>query len=180
VAADSAALSFEAAAAEGTVRVDGVLDEAVWRTAERIPLPYETFPGSNAPSPVATDCRIAYDQEALYLGCRAVDPDPGSIRAYISDRDRLDEAREGAEGAMAFLSQGSLDVAMWWNALAYCTAMGWSIEGVTRFRNAGALAYGLSGTGPASFGLFQIGDAEAFLDKIPDEEWIDFLRTGLV
>ena len=85
-----ATYEYTATVTEAEVTVDGVLDEAVWRAAERIPLPYETFPGSNAPSPVATDCRVAYDARALYLGCRAEDPDAGAIRAYISDRDRLE------------------------------------------------------------------------------------------
>ncbi|NIP81174.1 MAG: hypothetical protein GWM90_18935, partial [Gemmatimonadetes bacterium] len=50
---------------------------------------YETFPGSNDPAPVATDCRVAYDSGALYLGCLASDPSPEAIRAYITDRDQL-------------------------------------------------------------------------------------------
>jgi hypothetical protein len=72
------------------VEVDGVLSEAVWQRAEVIPLPYEAFPGSNSPAPVATECRLAYDARALYLGCEARDGDVSAIRAYVSDRDELD------------------------------------------------------------------------------------------
>lgn len=89
VGPDAVPFEYTAAVAAGEVAVDGVLDEAVWAEADRIALPYETFPGSNDPSPVATDCRVAYDGGALYLGCRASDPAPEAIRAYITDRDQL-------------------------------------------------------------------------------------------
>lgn len=94
------------------VQVDGVLEEEVWRTAGRIHLPYETFPGSNAPSPVETTCRLAYDARALYLGCLASDPAPDALRAYVTDRDELEGQDRivlglspHADGRRAFLFQ---------------------------------------------------------------------------
>lgn len=69
------------------IEVDGHLDEPGWATAAPISLDWETAPGDNEPAPVRTECHLAYDASALYLGCRALDPDPGSIRAYITDRD---------------------------------------------------------------------------------------------
>jgi hypothetical protein len=89
VPVDGVPLSYEAAA-DARVEVDGVLSEPVWTTAEVVTLPYEAFPGSNTPAPVATECRLAYDDQALYMGCRARDPSPSGIRAYITDRDDLD------------------------------------------------------------------------------------------
>lgn len=69
------------------IRVDGHLDEPGWTTAAVISLDWETAPGDNEPAPVRTECHLAYDVSALYLACRAFDVDPGSIRAYIVDRD---------------------------------------------------------------------------------------------
>lgn len=73
--------------ATAAIRVDGALDEALWRDALALELPYETDPGENTPAPVATTCFLAYDDERLYAGCRAVDPSPDEIRARYSDRD---------------------------------------------------------------------------------------------
>lgn len=73
--------------AESAIRVDGSLDEAGWRGALTILLPYEVMPGENIPAPVVTDCRIAYDDHSLYLGFHAFDPRPEEIRARVTDRD---------------------------------------------------------------------------------------------
>lgn len=71
------------------IRVDGVLEESVWQTAQPIPLPYETNPGYNIPARIETVCRITYDQNHLYYGCHATEPNPASIRSFITDRDNL-------------------------------------------------------------------------------------------
>jgi hypothetical protein len=83
-------LGFEVSPADGAVRVDGLLDEEAWSGATVIPLPWEVSPGQNVPAPVATECRLTYDVDNLYLGCLAHDPDPHEIRAYVVDRDRID------------------------------------------------------------------------------------------
>jgi hypothetical protein len=69
------------------IRVDGVLDEAAWETAWSTELPVEVTPGENTPAPVRTVVLLTYDREALYVGFRAFDPDPGAIRAHLTDRD---------------------------------------------------------------------------------------------
>jgi hypothetical protein len=74
----------------GGVSVDGVLDEAAWATATPLTLPFETFPGDNTPARVETTCFITHDDERLYVGCRARDPDPSAIRAFVTDRDDVD------------------------------------------------------------------------------------------
>jgi hypothetical protein len=73
---------------EGPVTVDAVLSEAVWTQAEPMEIAYEFFPGDNVAPPVRTECRAAYDDENLYLGCTAFDPEPGRIRARFADRDK--------------------------------------------------------------------------------------------
>ena len=79
--------TFAVLASDAPVRVDGVLDEAVWQSAAQVDVPWEYFPADNAPAPVRTACRVTYDQDALYLGCTAHDPDPSAIRANLTDRD---------------------------------------------------------------------------------------------
>lgn len=79
--------TFVAGTAETPVRVDGVLDDAAWAAAEPFDLPYEYFPADNAPAPVRTECRLAYDAATLYFACTAHDPEPHRIRANFTDRD---------------------------------------------------------------------------------------------
>jgi len=69
------------------IRIDGVLDEGVWETAWSKELPVEVTPGENTPAPVKTIVMLTYDREALYVGFRGYDPDPGAIRAHLTDRD---------------------------------------------------------------------------------------------
>ncbi len=69
------------------MQIDGRLDEPAWRQAQVLALPYEWSPGDNSPAPVRTECRITFDQDNLYVGFRAFDPDPSQIRAHYRDRD---------------------------------------------------------------------------------------------
>ena len=69
--------------------VDGALDEDAWQTAVPVPLPFEVWPGDNRRAPVETVCFVSFDAARLYLGCRASDPDPSGIRAYVTDRDDI-------------------------------------------------------------------------------------------
>ncbi len=78
---------FQITRSAGPIEVDGVMDEEAWRTAARITLPFEWFPGDNLPAPVETEAFITFDDENLYLGFRAYDPSPSSIRANLADRD---------------------------------------------------------------------------------------------
>ncbi|MGD2071577.1 MAG: carbohydrate binding family 9 domain-containing protein, partial [Gemmatimonadota bacterium] len=72
------------------VEVDAALDEMDWLQAGSVDLAWEVAPGDNAPAPVETVCRITHDRDNLYLGCHALDPEPGAIRAYITGRDDID------------------------------------------------------------------------------------------
>lgn len=80
-------LEFPLFRAQGTVEIDGVMDEGAWREADPIPLPYEWFPGDNVAAPVHTEVRVLFDEENLYLAFLARDPEPGAIRANLADRD---------------------------------------------------------------------------------------------
>ncbi len=80
--------TWEIPRSEETVRVDGVLDEPAWENALVFTLDYETDPGENIPPPVETECRMVYTRSHIFYGCHAFDPEPESIRARFSDRDR--------------------------------------------------------------------------------------------
>ena len=71
------------------IKIDGSLDEGAWQQALVIDLPYETDPGENIPAPVTTDALLFYCDSYLYIGFRAHDPDPSSIRARYTDRDNI-------------------------------------------------------------------------------------------
>ncbi|MBP7586743.1 MAG: carbohydrate binding family 9 domain-containing protein [Thermoanaerobaculia bacterium] len=86
--AESPGLQLRAFRATAPIRVDGLLDEAIWQEAEVVALAYETAPGENRPAPIATTCRLLYDSERLYVGCNAADPHPEEIRARFTDRDQ--------------------------------------------------------------------------------------------
>ncbi|MBI2572120.1 MAG: carbohydrate binding family 9 domain-containing protein [Candidatus Schekmanbacteria bacterium] len=73
--------------ATSNVAVDGVLDEAAWRDAARVSLDWEWFPGDNVPALVSTYCLLTFDSKNFYVGFRAADPAPATIRSYYADRD---------------------------------------------------------------------------------------------
>jgi hypothetical protein len=77
--------------ASSPIRVDARLDETTWLDAPPIELSYETYPGDNTPAPVRTECRISFDAQNLYFGCRAYDVNATSIRAVRADRDDVME-----------------------------------------------------------------------------------------
>ncbi|MBK5255836.1 MAG: carbohydrate binding family 9 domain-containing protein, partial [Vicinamibacteria bacterium] len=69
-------------------RIDGLLDDDIWKTAVRIPLDYEWNPGDNIKAPVETTSYVAFDEGHIYVAFDARDPEPGRIRAHLDDRDR--------------------------------------------------------------------------------------------
>jgi len=73
--------------ATGPVEIDGRLDEAAWASALAVPLPYEVYPGDNAPAPVETTALLLRDEKNLYIAFRALDPDPSRVRVHYTDRD---------------------------------------------------------------------------------------------
>ncbi len=91
MAAAGSASPLAIAPAAGPIVIDGALDEPAWAAAAEVALPFEVAPGENTPAPVATSCRLAFDRHHLYLGCRAEDPEPGAIRARLTDRDQPTE-----------------------------------------------------------------------------------------
>ncbi len=71
------------------VLVDGVLDEAVWQSGPPISNFTQRDPDEGAPSSQRTEVRIAFDDDALYVGARLYDTAPDSILAVLTRRDNF-------------------------------------------------------------------------------------------
>ncbi len=63
------------------INIDGYLDEPAWKTA--LPLPFFVFQKDTQPIS-ATDGRLLWDDQYLYVGFRAVDKD---VWSYMTERD---------------------------------------------------------------------------------------------
>lgn len=134
-------------------RIDGVLDEPLWREATRITDLTQWFPGDGDPATEPTEVLIARDDDYLYIAARFGDSDPGGIKAqqlvqgsavFNDDYfqillDPYDSKRTGyifyvnpngvqrdglALGGMAF----NMDWDGIWEADARINAQGWAAE----------------------------------------------------
>jgi hypothetical protein len=69
-------------------RVDGQLNDIVWRNAARITSFVQEQPVEGAPASEETEVHVAYDSRNIYFGIYARYSDPSMIRANRVDRDR--------------------------------------------------------------------------------------------
>ena len=67
--------------------IDGVLDEAVWKSAKKLSLNYVVRPFENTIPPVATDVFFYEDGTTFYVAYIAHDFNPDDIRVFLRDRD---------------------------------------------------------------------------------------------
>ncbi|MGD2069736.1 MAG: sugar-binding protein, partial [Gemmatimonadota bacterium] len=77
--ADSGRPRVVAAEATEALRLDGVLDEAVWTRAEAVDGFVQAEPWEGRPASEKTEVRVAYDEENLYIGARLHDSDPDAL-----------------------------------------------------------------------------------------------------
>ncbi len=82
-------VEFVLAHIKESISVDGVMDEAHWQQATKVPLKYQNEPNEKGTPPVQTDAYLYEDGQYLYVGFIAKDPDPSQIRAALRDRDTL-------------------------------------------------------------------------------------------
>src|SRR5688572_1273428 len=68
--------------AEEHVRIDGNLIERSWSSAQPISRTFEIYPANVGDPPVRTEVRFLYDDKNIYIGVRAYDPSPSSVRTY--------------------------------------------------------------------------------------------------
>lgn len=67
--------------------IDGRLDEAVWSTAPAASRLVQAVPDAGAEATLRTEARVLYDDRALYVGIRLLDPEPATIVAPFVRRD---------------------------------------------------------------------------------------------
>lgn len=155
------------------INVDGQLDEAVWSSATAFPELVMSDPDQGVPARQRTVVRLAFDDDALYVGARLYDTAPDSIVARLARRDNevpsdqfgilLDpfhDKRTGyffAVNAAGTLQDGVLfndtqDDASWdgvWQARVHRDPEGWSAEmripfSQLRFRDAEQMVWGVN------------------------------------
>jgi hypothetical protein len=72
--------------------IDGTLDEAAWTRAPTVTDFVQKIPNEGAEPSVATEVRLLFDDDALYIGARLRRPDPEAIRTSITRRDGESDA----------------------------------------------------------------------------------------
>ena len=72
--------------------VDGVLDDPAWSAVAPIRDFSQKVPLEGAEPSVATEVRLVYNGDALYVGARMHHPDPASIRTTLTRRDGSSDA----------------------------------------------------------------------------------------
>ncbi|HWI20864.1 MAG TPA: DUF5916 domain-containing protein [Vicinamibacterales bacterium] len=93
----------------GSIRVDGRLDDEVWRRATPITDFVQKEPVEGAQPTDAMDVRIAYDDDVLYVGARMQSKD-GRIQAPLGRRDNIDQAEHILVSFDTFLDRRTASV----------------------------------------------------------------------
>ena len=71
------------------IRVDGLLGEEVWSRAQVVSGFRQREPREGEPATEATEVRVVFDDETLYVGVMAFDSEPDKVVARILQRDKL-------------------------------------------------------------------------------------------
>ena len=75
---------------EVEAKIDGVLDEPVWRRAARLTGFSEYRPVDGRPAEDSTEVLVWYAPDAIYFGIRAFERHGKVVRATLADRDNID------------------------------------------------------------------------------------------
>jgi len=81
------ASEWAAARAEQPPRIDGRLDDPVWRDAPAAGSFVDFAPEPGRPPSQATEVRVVWDDRGLYFAFRCHDAQPGKIRGRLAQRD---------------------------------------------------------------------------------------------
>src|SRR5690348_8445122 len=96
----------------GPITIDGRLDEAAWAAATPITKFRQSQPDEGADASLATEVRILYDDDALYVGARMSEPmGAAGIRAPLARRDQL-LAADGNNGSFNSLTTDKFAIAL--------------------------------------------------------------------
>jgi hypothetical protein len=85
---DRSVHAFRVSAAQGAPVLDGRLDDAVWAQADSVRDFIQIEPRQGEPSAYRTVARVAFDNQNVYVGIRAYDPQPEKISAQLTRRDQ--------------------------------------------------------------------------------------------
>ncbi|HEY3215386.1 MAG TPA: DUF5916 domain-containing protein [Candidatus Eisenbacteria bacterium] len=158
---------------ESPVTVDGALTEPIWRSGEAFEELVQRDPVEGGLPSQRTAVRVAYDDDAIYLGARLYDNAPDSIIARLARRDAsiasdrfavyLDPYHDRRSGyyfmvnAAGTLYDGTLsndvdDDKSWdgvWEGKARVDEQGWTVEmriaySQLRFQRGGYTAWGIN------------------------------------
>ena len=80
-------LTVHAVRLDGPITLDGALNEPVWRNAIPATRFLQRDPVEGPPATERTEVRVAYDDDAIYIGARMFDAHPDSIVARLVRRD---------------------------------------------------------------------------------------------
>ena len=80
--------SITAVRANPSAKIDGILDEDFWQKAPRSGDFIQFQPDEGEPASESTFVRVAYDDEALYVGMEMYDSEPDKIISRLTRRDR--------------------------------------------------------------------------------------------
>ncbi len=83
--------AIQAVRLSAAVKVDGVLDEAIWQ-GPGIDRFIQREPAQDSPPTERTVVWVAFDDEALYVAARMYDTHPDSVKAFLARRDRWAES----------------------------------------------------------------------------------------
>ena len=138
----------------GAIRLDGVLDEPEWSTADSIANLTQIEPVEGQAPTGRTVVRVLATGDALVFGVRADDPDAARITSFSRNRDAslanedhirlvLDSYLDGRSGYVFIVNphgarydalvanQGEGENAQWdaiWEAVTHRDSAGWSVE----------------------------------------------------
>ncbi|MDH5235387.1 MAG: hypothetical protein OEW77_10545, partial [Gemmatimonadota bacterium] len=72
---------------DGPVTIDGRLDDAAWAAASVARGFVQQRPVEGTPAEHATEVRVLYDDQAIYIGARMFDAEPRTIAQQLVRRD---------------------------------------------------------------------------------------------
>jgi hypothetical protein len=151
----ASAPEIRAARVQGTISVDGRLDESSWALAQPATGFTQTDPAEGQPATERTEVRVLIGDDALYIGARLYDREPRLIKAALARRDDTVEADEfdvyldtfhdhlsgvrfrvtpgGAtlDGILGSSAQGSEENLSWdpvWESATEMDPLGWTAE----------------------------------------------------
>jgi hypothetical protein len=91
-ASSATAPSIAAARLDGSIHLDGTLDEPAWTAASPVARLTQRDPDEGAPPTEQTDIRVLLGADALYVGARLYDREPSRVRALLTRRDATSES----------------------------------------------------------------------------------------